>query len=59
MYLRSRGFTPSLLVLGIIFALLCYTVHAVPNDREVKRNAGNDKGGNEQHYSSFQAHKNK
>ena len=23
------------------------------NDREEKRNAGNDKGGNEQHYSSF------
>ena len=52
-----RG-TPSRLVLGITFALLRCTVHAVPNDREEKRSAGNDKGGKEQHYSSFQAHKN-
>ena len=51
--------TPSLLVLGITFALLCCTVHAVVNDREERRNAGNDKGGNEQHYSSFPAHNNK
>ena len=29
---------------------------AVPSDQEVKRNAGNDRDGNEQHYSSFQAH---
>ena len=47
--------TPSFLVLGITFAPLCCTVHAVPNDREEKRNAGNDKDGSEQHYSSFQA----
>ena len=53
-----RG-TPSLLVLGITFALLCCTVYTAQNDREDKRNAGNDKVGNEQHYSSFQAHINK
>ena len=52
-----RG-TPSLQVRGIPFAVfvLCCTVHAVPNDREEKRNGGNDEGGNEQYYSSFQAH---
>ena len=43
--------TPSLLVLVITFALLCSTVHAVPNDREDKRNVGNHKDGNEQHHS--------
>lgn len=41
------------------FALLCCTVYAVPNDRENKRNVGNDKGGNEQYDSSFQAYINK
>ena len=46
----------SLLVLGITFDLLSCTVHAVPNDRKYKRNVGNDKGGNKQHNSSFQAH---
>ena len=51
--------TPSLLLLGITIALFCCTVHAVVNDREEGRNTGNDKGGNEQHYSSFPAHKNK
>ena len=49
--------TPSLLVLEITFGLLSCTVHAVPNGREWKRNAGNEKGGNEQHYTSTQAHK--
>ena len=53
-----RG-TLSLVVLGFTFTLLCCIVHAVSNDREEKRNAGNDKGGGEQDYSSFQAHKNK
>ena len=56
MYPIPRG-TLSLLVLGITFALLCWTAHAVPKAREEKRNAGNDKGGNEQHYSPIQAHK--
>ena len=50
---RSR---PSLLVLGITFAMMCCTAHAVQKEREDKRNAGNDRGGNKQHYSSFQAH---
>ena len=56
MYPIPRG-TLFLLVLGITFALLCWTAHAVPKDRGGKRNAGNDKGGNEQHYSPIQAHK--
>ena len=50
---RSR---PSLLVLVITFAMMCCAARAVQNDREDKRNAGNDRGGNKQHYSSFQAH---
>ena len=48
MTLTPRG-TP----LFFTFTLLGRTVHAVPNDREDKRNAGNDKGGNGKHYSSF------
>ena len=56
MYPIARG-TLSFLDLGIAFALLCWTEHAVPKDREEKRKAGNHKGGNEQHYSPIQAHK--
>ena len=44
---------PSLLVIEITFALLCCIVHDVPNSQEEKRNAGDDKDGNEQHYSSL------
>ena len=55
--------TPSLVVLGITFALSCCIVHAppptLPNDREDNRNSGSDKDGNEQYRSSFQAHINK
>ena len=35
---------------------MCCTAHAVQNELEDKRNAGNDRGGNKQHYSSFQGH---
>ena len=36
--------------------VLLRSLHAVPSDRKNKRNVGNDKGGNEQYCSSFQAH---
>ena len=38
---------PSFLVLGITLAMLCCTKHAMRNEREEKRKAVNDKGGNE------------
>ena len=45
----------SLLVLGSAFALWRCTAHAVPKDREERRNTGNDNDGNEQCYSSFES----
>ncbi|KAJ7391496.1 hypothetical protein OS493_018545 [Desmophyllum pertusum] len=54
MYAILRG-TPPLLVLGVTFALCC-AVHAVPNDRDEKRNDDGGNNSHEQYYSSFQAH---